>query len=231
MSPIPRRGVRVLRNLQIDEISSVDRGAGQGCRIMLFKRDPSPAPAAPVRQRQQQHQPMEATVTLTTKERLALQKRCDETVIQRAARMSGRELVAFARTDGISKPELGQLIDDLAEAQRERGETTAQAYTQYITADPVGRELFQVFKNAPGPDHHQLEAARLTSESKIGKADNQASQSWESIVDGLMAFKKCTRSQAIDEALRTEEGAAAFQEAKRVDVEKNLRLQHGGARQ
>ena len=30
---------RLLRNLRIDEISSVDRGAGEGCRIMLYKRD------------------------------------------------------------------------------------------------------------------------------------------------------------------------------------------------
>lgn len=29
---------RVLRKLRIDEISSVDRGAGEGCRIMLYKR-------------------------------------------------------------------------------------------------------------------------------------------------------------------------------------------------
>ena len=31
--------VRVLRNLKINEVSTVDRGAGDGCRIVLFKRD------------------------------------------------------------------------------------------------------------------------------------------------------------------------------------------------
>jgi hypothetical protein len=31
--------VRVLRNLKITEVASVDRGAGLGCRVCLFKRD------------------------------------------------------------------------------------------------------------------------------------------------------------------------------------------------
>jgi hypothetical protein len=31
--------VRILRNLRIDEISAVDKGAGEGCRVMLYKRD------------------------------------------------------------------------------------------------------------------------------------------------------------------------------------------------
>jgi hypothetical protein len=36
--------VRVLRNLKINEVSTVDRGAGNGCRIVLFKRDDTVAP-------------------------------------------------------------------------------------------------------------------------------------------------------------------------------------------
>jgi hypothetical protein len=30
---------KILTKLRIDEISSVDRGAGEGCRIVLYKRD------------------------------------------------------------------------------------------------------------------------------------------------------------------------------------------------
>jgi hypothetical protein len=36
--------VRVLRNLKINEVSTVDRGAGDGCRIVLFKRNDTVAP-------------------------------------------------------------------------------------------------------------------------------------------------------------------------------------------
>jgi hypothetical protein len=31
--------VRILRNLQIDDVSSVDVGAGRGVRVVLAKRD------------------------------------------------------------------------------------------------------------------------------------------------------------------------------------------------
>jgi hypothetical protein len=31
--------VRILRNLKIREVASVDRGAGQGCKVVLYKRD------------------------------------------------------------------------------------------------------------------------------------------------------------------------------------------------
>jgi hypothetical protein len=37
---------RVLRNLAIDEVSSVDRGAGHGVRVMLMKRDATPSATA-----------------------------------------------------------------------------------------------------------------------------------------------------------------------------------------
>jgi hypothetical protein len=39
MSDLDQARVRILRNLKISEISSVDRGAGDGCRVVLFKRD------------------------------------------------------------------------------------------------------------------------------------------------------------------------------------------------
>jgi hypothetical protein len=34
--------VRVLRRLKIDHVASVDRGAGDGCHVVLFKRDDTP---------------------------------------------------------------------------------------------------------------------------------------------------------------------------------------------
>jgi hypothetical protein len=34
---------RVLRKLRIDEISAVDRGAGEGCKVVLYKRDDEPS--------------------------------------------------------------------------------------------------------------------------------------------------------------------------------------------
>src|SRR5271169_2775026 len=84
-------------------------------------------------------------------------------VISKAAAMPERELVAFAKTDGISKVQLCQLIEDKAEALRQRGESRETAYTKFITEDPLGRELHLIAKAAAGPDNRQqaaLDAAR-----------------------------------------------------------------------
>jgi hypothetical protein len=45
MSDLDRERVRILRNLRINEVSSCDRGAGDGCRVVLYKRDDTAAPA------------------------------------------------------------------------------------------------------------------------------------------------------------------------------------------
>jgi hypothetical protein len=39
MPPNNKRKARVLTNLKISEVSSCDRGAGEGCRVVLTKRD------------------------------------------------------------------------------------------------------------------------------------------------------------------------------------------------
>jgi hypothetical protein len=41
-----RQRARTLRNIRIDEVSSVDRGAGQGVRVKLLKRDATPSATA-----------------------------------------------------------------------------------------------------------------------------------------------------------------------------------------
>jgi hypothetical protein len=45
MSDLDRVRAHILRSLKIDEVSSVDKGAGDGCRVVLYKRDDTAAPA------------------------------------------------------------------------------------------------------------------------------------------------------------------------------------------
>jgi len=75
--------------------------------------------------------------------------------ISKALRMNERDLIAFAKTDAISKAELSQVIDDMAQQRRQRGETREIAYTKFITEDPLGRDLFATMRAASGRDHHQ----------------------------------------------------------------------------
>jgi hypothetical protein len=124
------RRVTQLKNLSIDEISSVDRGAGEGVSVVLMKRDAytyTPEPS-----------PIEKGLSMFNK--------------------SESDLVAFCKTDQISKAQLSELIETAALKYRKRGESREQAYTAFITADPLGIELYQVMKAAPGLDHHQERA-------------------------------------------------------------------------
>jgi hypothetical protein len=107
---------RLLKELQIFDVSSVDRGAGEGVKVMLMKRDEG----------------QEATMD----------------VIQKAQQMPERQMIAFCKTDAISKQQLFTLIDDLAQVKRERGESRAQSFTKFITGDPLGQRLFAIHQAA-----------------------------------------------------------------------------------
>src|SRR5271154_7166000 len=103
--------------------------------------------------------------------RVMLMKRFDQTqeqpmdTIEKALKMSERELIKLAKTDAITKAELSQLIDEKAQERRESGESREIAYTKFITNDPLGRDLYQVMKSAPGLDHHQHAAFERATKS------------------------------------------------------------------
>lgn len=80
------------------------------------------------------------------------------TPIEKAAGMNEREMLAFVKTDRISKQDLGILINDLAQKQRARGESREVAYTRFICDDVFGKELFAVHQAAAGPDYAQQAA-------------------------------------------------------------------------
>jgi hypothetical protein len=103
---------RLIKDLQLTEVSSVDRGAGEGCEIVFMKQE------------------------------------ADVDVIQKAQQMPERQMIAFCKTDGISKQQLSVLIDDLAQAKRERGESREQAFSKFVCDDPLGQGLFSILKSA-----------------------------------------------------------------------------------
>jgi hypothetical protein len=106
----------LIKNLEVLSVDSVDRGAGEGVRVMLLKRMDQPE--------------------------------AEMNVIQKAQQMPERQMIVFCKTDAISKQELSVLIDDLAQAKRERGESREQAFSKFITRDPLGRDLFAIHQAA-----------------------------------------------------------------------------------
>jgi len=75
-----------------------------------------------------------------------------EVSIQKALQMSASALLAFARTNTLSRAELAVVIDDLAAARRAPGRTRKQAYDEFVTRNPLGIELYQVFAAMAGSE-------------------------------------------------------------------------------
>jgi formate-dependent phosphoribosylglycinamide formyltransferase (GAR transformylase) len=105
----------LIKGLTITDVSSVDRGAGEGVKVMLMKRQ---------------------------------SKESDMDTITKAMQMPERQMIAFCKTDAISKRELSVLIDDMAQAKRERGESREQAFSKFVTRDPLGRDLSAIHQVA-----------------------------------------------------------------------------------
>ena len=72
--------------------------------------------------------------------------------VQKALQMSAAALLAFVRTNTLSRAELALVIDDLAAARRVPGRTRKQAYDDFVTKNALGIELHRVFAAMVGPE-------------------------------------------------------------------------------
>lgn len=102
--------MRVLTKLRIDEVSSVDRGAGEGARVLLMKRDQG-----------------EKAMSRTEQ----LQSMVKDFGIVKIAKF----IVTEGTNATLSEAEFTKLVHDYAQADRKQGETPQQAFTRTFTAD------------------------------------------------------------------------------------------------
>jgi hypothetical protein len=157
------RRYRRLKNLQIDEVSSVDGGAGRGVRVLLTKRNGDEGMS----------------------------------IIEKAASCrSERELIEFAKSDRCTKAELSELIDSMAQVQRQRGESREQAYTNFICDNPLGRDPYQTMKAAPGPDLFQL-ANIAKAVASSGAPQLQQSPAYTELNKAAEDFRKSAQGKGL----------------------------------
>jgi hypothetical protein len=102
-------------------------------------------------------------------------------------------------------------LTKFANAQRRADESEAQAFSRYVQS-PEGRELFQ---------KHQAE--QLGDSQSYAAVEKSAPPPtlWTSLVAGIRKIAKCSEAQAIDMALKTEEGRLAFKVSNRDELAKN----------
>jgi hypothetical protein len=111
---------RILRNLKINEISGVDKGAGRGVRIMLMKRDGdddidwNDAKRATI-------SPQQALDALSASIRSIF---ADETVVNKAERMveSFDQFLDYVETDDMNADEIKKLIAEAVQAEAAKTE-------------------------------------------------------------------------------------------------------------
>jgi hypothetical protein len=122
---------KLLKGLEIISVDSVDKGAGEGCRVLLTKRDST-----------QQVSEMGDVIEVLT-----------ETV----NKLSHEEILKLCATDAVNKVVLGKFIDRLTETQRRNGESFQQGFARFVSAG-FGKRLLAIYEAAPGRDHHQQAA-------------------------------------------------------------------------
>jgi hypothetical protein len=114
-----------LKKLTLSEVSLVDRGANQHARITLFKRERDDEPVA------------------------ALELKEDPLV---AITKLAHDIAAGRSGNYASRAQWYSAIAKAAEQQRQPDETSAQAFSRFITENADGKALFAAHKSASGED-------------------------------------------------------------------------------
>jgi hypothetical protein len=122
---------KLLKGLEIISVDSVDKGAGEGCRVLLMKRDNT--------------------------QRVTQMGDVIESLIETVKKSSDEKILELCATDAVSKPVLGQFIDHLAEAQRRYKESSQQAFARFVSAG-FGKRLLAIHEASPGRDYWQQAA-------------------------------------------------------------------------
>ncbi len=133
------------------------------------------------------------------------------TNIEKALAMRPRDLIGFAKSGGLSKQDLFVVISDLAEAQRQRGESRDQAFSAFVTQNQDGIDLFAIQKGMP---------ARDVAVEKPAPVAKSGVDSWAGMIGGLQRSLGITFSKAVDMALQTPEGQKLFQKTRQEQVAK-----------
>jgi hypothetical protein len=139
--------------------------------------------------------------------------------VAKAMAMDSADLIAFAKSGALSKAELYETIDRIAQRGRRDGESTQQAFSRYATIDPIGKQLLNEHMRKCGVPYASV--AKTGGEQILERVRKlmKNSTEGESDVDALCRIAndlqsqnpKMTRSAALDAAMKSEEGRAAYQ--------------------
>jgi hypothetical protein len=73
-------------------------------------------------------------------------------IIQKAAALPEREMIALVKSGEMKRFEVYELIDQLAQDRRQPGQGRHSAFARFVMKDELGRGLLSIQKNMPGSD-------------------------------------------------------------------------------
>jgi hypothetical protein len=178
--------VTFLTQLAIDEVSSVDKAASPGARILLMKRDgAAPTPEEALRAAIESGFADDEIVDKAAWIEQQLKDYRDHVAKRAVAFRKGdskvdretENLVAFAkiaidqgRSPGLKKSDFIAGIQKRAATIRKAGETDAQAFTRAMTEDEIGKALYRASKVAGGPEVEPVAVEPTDNTKPIGPA-------------------------------------------------------------
>ncbi len=168
-----------LKDLVIREISGVDKGAGEGTKVLIMKRADVLPKAIDALRASLVSIAEDDELTGAEKKAMAAQS-CAEFQDHIAGQFQKSERIAFRKEEPMitqaettaSMVSIAKMVNSdqvppkifprwawnegikkAAAATRKAGESEAQAYTRFVTKDADGRAMFEAMSFADGPDH------------------------------------------------------------------------------
>lgn len=143
--------VRILTNLRIDEVSSVDRGAGEGVRVVLMKRRTGPDYRAIFKMNGPAD---DITKTSTTQKEKVMNTKIEglrDVAKQFGVTHLAKIIVDAGSAHGMPELEFFRLMQAEASTTKRAGETDAQAFDRYFSApgNVTLRKAHAITKSAP----------------------------------------------------------------------------------
>jgi hypothetical protein len=133
--------------------------------------------------------------------------------------MNTTEIIDLAKRGAISHDQVYSELQRFAEEQRQRGQSSDQAFSHFISKTAEGQKLFAAYKSMPGGQFDMTD--RLSAAERGVPVEKVADTDWSAMVKLYSKMYGLTEGAATNQMLATPEGMAMFRKQKRIEQKRN----------
>jgi hypothetical protein len=131
-------------------------------------------------------------------------------------KMNTNEIIELAKRGAISHDQVYSELVRFAEEQRQRGQSSDQAFSHFVSKTAEGQRLFAAYRDMPGsPFDMNSPAHKPATQQPVAKADDGVA--WGDLVKAYARSYNLSEAKAIDQLLLTEGGSALFKKQMRAE--------------